>query len=61
MKVEEFKKKHNLGECDKCCATCRHGRDLCDDGVSECVHPDLEGDSMITDMHDVCNAWERER
>lgn len=47
-------------QCDKCCATCKHGRDLCDDDVYDCVHPKLEGDYIVTSSSYVCDAWEKQ-
>lgn len=58
MKEKEFIEKHNVRTCGKCCATCKHGRDLCTDGVYDCVHPDLEGESIIVSSESVCDAWE---
>ena len=36
MTAEQFKKQNHLRECGRCCATCKHGSDLCYDGVHEC-------------------------
>ena len=58
MTGEEFKKKHNVRTCGKCCATCKHGRDLCDDDVYNCVHPEMDGDYAVTFSSYVCDAWE---
>ena len=59
MKAEQFKKANNLRSCGKCCATCRHGRDLLDDGVHQCVHDDLDDPTdLYTDATDVCDQWE---
>ena len=56
----EFKEKMRVRMCEKCCATCKHGRDLCDEGAYDCVHPCLEGDSIVTSAEDVCYAWEKQ-
>lgn len=58
MTENEFREKFMVRQCDKCCATCKHGRDLCDDDVYNCVHPKLEGDYIITSSSYVCDAWE---
>lgn len=58
MTAEEFKDRYRVRECNRCCASCRHGRDLCDDGVCQCVHPKLDGDSLYTSLDSVCDAWE---
>jgi len=58
MTAEQFKKANNLRSCGRCCATCRHGRDLCDDGMYMCVHKDMDGDSMYTDAESLCDKWE---
>ena len=58
MTVEEFKEKNNVRSCVKCCATCSHGRDLCDDGMYECAHKDLDGNSMYTGAYSLCDKWE---
>lgn len=64
MTEKEFREKFSVRMCDKCCATCRHGRDLCDDGAYDCVHPLLEGgtvtDCIVTSAEFVCDAWERQ-
>ena len=57
MNEKEFREKHNVRQCEKCCGNCAHGRDLCDDGMSQCVHPDLGDESIITSLDDVCDAW----
>ena len=56
MTSQQFKEKHGVRSCERCCANCRYGRDLCDDGVVECVHPDLE-ESFYSDLSGVCDAW----
>ena len=58
MTCREFREKHRVGGVEKCCATCRHSIDLCDDGACECHHPDLEGDYIINLGEDVCDVWE---
>lgn len=58
MTEDEFRKKFNVRMCDRCCASCRHGRDLCDDGAYDCVHPKLDGDNIIVSAESVCDAWE---
>lgn len=60
MLEDEFRKKFNVRMCEKCCATCRHGRDLCDDGAYNCLHPLIreEGESILTSAESVCDAWE---
>lgn len=60
MTEQEFREEFSVRTCGKCCATCKHGRDLCDDGVYDCVHPALEGDSILTSAECVCDAWERQ-
>ena len=60
MTGPDFKEKMRLRMCEKCCATCKHGRDLCDDGAYDCVHPHLDGDFIITSAECVCDAWERQ-
>lgn len=61
MNEKEFREKNHVRHCERCCGNCAHGRDLCDDGVSECVHPDLGDEfpthSIITSLYDVCDAW----
>ena len=32
MPEKEFREKNNVRMCEKCCATCAYGIDLCDDG-----------------------------
>ena len=56
MTLQQFKDKYGVRSCEKCCANCRYGRDLCDDGVVECVHPDLE-ESFYSELSGVCDAW----
>ena len=56
MTAEQFKKENHLRCCGKCCATCKHGSDLCDDGVHECTL--VEDDILRTDATDVCDKWE---
>jgi len=58
MTTFEFKKKFNLRTCEKCCSNCKHGHDLMDEGMSECTHPKMDGDTIITAMEDVCDVWE---
>lgn len=59
MTAEQFKKANNLRDCEKCCATCRHGRDLLDDGVHACKHGDLDDKAgMYTFAEQVCDKWE---
>lgn len=55
---DEFVKKFRLRHCEKCCWSCKHGIDLCNDGVYECVHPCLNGKSILTLSANVCDAWE---
>ena len=59
MTEKEFRRRFSVRMCAKCCATCKYGRDLCDDGAYDCVHPHLDGDNMVTSAEDVCDAWER--
>lgn len=62
MTAEQFKKANNLRDCEKCCATCRHGRDLLDDGVHQCVHGDLDDPTgLFTYAEQVCDKWEERR
>lgn len=60
MTSEHFKKENHLRICGKCCATCRHGRDLLDDGVHKCVHSDLDDERspLYTYATDVCDKWD---
>lgn len=58
MTCGEFRKRYNVREVERCCATCRHGRDLCDDGAYECHHADMEGDYILNFAEDVCDVWE---
>ena len=59
MTAEQFKKANNLRDCEKCCATCRHGRDLLDDGVHQCVHGDVDDQKgLFTYAEQVCDKWE---
>jgi hypothetical protein len=60
MTGKEFREIRKVRPCEKCCATCKHGRDLCDDGLYQCVHPDMAicGDYIYTDGTDVCDVWE---
>lgn len=60
MTAEQFKKENHLRICGKCCATCRHGRDLLDDGTFRCVHSDLKDErtGLYTDAALVCDKWE---
>lgn len=65
MNGKEFREKNNVRQCERCCGNCAHGRDLCSDGASECIHPDIDDafptrGSIITSLDDVCNAWEAE-
>lgn len=57
MTGKEFAEKYNRRMCEKCCASCIYGRDLMCDGAYDCVHPDLNGDSIITEAESVCDAW----
>lgn len=57
MPEKEFREKNNVRMCEKCCATCAYGIDLCDDGIYSCKHPDLAGDYIMTSSESVCNAW----
>ena len=56
MTAEKFKKDNHLRSCGRCCATCKHGSDLCDDGVHECKL--VDDDILRTDATDVCDKWE---
>lgn len=58
MTYGEFREKYRVREVEKCCATCRHSIDLCDDGAHECHHSDLDGDYIINKAEDVCDVWE---
>ena len=60
MTGKEFRVIRKVRPCEKCCATFKHGRDLCDDGMYQCVHPDMAicGDYIYTDGTDVCDVWE---
>ena len=60
MTAEQFKKENHLRSCGKCCATCKHGRDLLDDGIHQCVHSDLKDErtGLYTDAAHVCDKWE---
>ena len=59
LSAKQFKEKYIVCQCQKCCATCKHGRDLCDDGCYQCKHPALDDDDMlITSESRVCTAWE---
>ena len=60
MTAEQFKKENHLRICGKRCATCRHGRDLLDDGTHQCVHSDLKDErtGLYTDAALVCDKWE---
>ena len=60
MTADQFEKANNLRDCEKCCATCRNGRDLHDGGVHKCVHGDLD-DRMYTNAEQVCDKWEKRR
>lgn len=55
---EQFKEKYLLRQCEKCCATCKHGVDMCDDGCYWCKHPLVKDDSLYTSESMVCAAWE---
>lgn len=57
MTGKQFREKFKVRMCTKCCATCIYGRDLCDDGAYNCVHPELEGECIVTSAEDVCDAW----
>ena len=58
MTAGQFKKANNLRDCEKCCATCRHGRDLLDGGVYNCMHGDLDSPpGMYTNAEQVCDKW----
>ena len=61
MTAKEFSKINNLRDCERCCSTCRHGRDLLDDGIYQCVHGDLDDAplSLYTDAAKVCDKWEK--
>ncbi len=59
LSAKQFKEKYIVCQCQKCCATCKHGRDLCDDGCYQCKHPALDDDDMLfTSESMVCVAWE---
>lgn len=60
MTDEEFKDRYRVRICNRCCASCKHGRDMCDDGAYYCVHPALEGESIIVSSESVCDAWEKQ-
>lgn len=60
MNGKDFRERHNVRQCERCCGNCAHGHDLFDDGASECDHPDLGDElnrSIITSLDDVCDAW----
>jgi hypothetical protein len=60
MTAEQFKKANNLRGCEKCCSTCRNGRDLLDDGVYQCVHVDVDKTKgLFTYADQVCDKWEK--
>jgi hypothetical protein len=57
---EEFEKSFGVRQCPRCCGTCRHGRDMCNDGCYRCKHPTLkEDDVLYTSADSVCSAWEQ--
>lgn len=59
LSAKQFKEKYIVCQCQKCCATCKHGRDLCDDGCYQCKHPALDDDDrLFTSESMVCIAWE---
>ena len=55
---EQFKEKYLVRRCEKCCATCKHGVDMCDDGCYWCKHPAVKNESLYTSESMVCAAWE---
>lgn len=60
-KAEEFRKKHNLRQYKRCCATCEFG-EIGYDGSVECLHPELEGVQEYaygTWQFCVCDAWKK--
>lgn len=58
MTASQFKKAYNCRQCEKCCGNCRHGSDVGDDGIYECLHPDAERGTYVGES-DVCNGWEQ--
>lgn len=56
MSEQQFREKFKVRTCTKCCANCLYGRDLCDDGMYNCVHPELE-EPILNYGEDVCNGW----
>lgn len=60
LTAAEFREKYIVVQCEKCCATCRHGVDLMDYGCYQCKHPSIkDGVQVFTTMSDVCVAWEK--
>ena len=61
MTAEQFKRHFDVRECEKCCATCKHGVDMCDDGLFWCKHPLVKDESLYTSECKTCWALEAKR
>ena len=61
---DEFKKKYNFHEHEKCCSTCKWLRvDKYDLADTWCIHPELKIKNPIFNLYtwysNVCDAWEK--
>lgn len=60
LTANQFREKNIVVPCQRCCASCKHGVDMMDDGCYQCKHPSLkDGELLYTSMSDVCVAWEK--